>query len=334
MSIVLDYTARIAPAALKAAGVSGVCRYLKPLSVPAYAITVAEYRELISAGIRVTLNWEYDARDWMGGASRGAAHGTEAARQARQVIGYPAGDVIVGSADFDMSRAEWDSAGHGYAQAFATAIRAAGFRPGVYGPWDVLTWVREAGIMDAFWQSMSTAFSSHRNANPWPYAHLWQRGYKTVAGQSTDRNDILIPDWGNGMAGEIADAALRTLDGGNALGDVYLRIVTGKDNHGKPSSDGAAVANLTTLSAKVDGLTAAAKSEATTLATLVQLLQAATAGGGAPLDTAAVTAAIVAEHETTRALLVTQHTADMAALTREHAAVVAGLRAELAAYDG
>jgi hypothetical protein len=199
VGIVLDYTARIAPAALKAAGVVGVCRYLKPDSVPAYRIGLAEYRELVAAGIDVTLNWEFDAYDWLGGAGRGQAHGEEAVRQAK-ALGYPAGRVIVGSADFDMTLGQWQTSAASYARAFATAVRAGGYRPGVYGPWDVLGWVKAAGVMDAFWQAgMSTAFSAGRNANAWPGAHLRQRGHRTVGGQDTDWNEILIPNWGHDM---------------------------------------------------------------------------------------------------------------------------------------
>src|SRR5258705_6085761 len=104
MTIVVDYTVRIAPDALHAAGVAGVCRYICPPGL-AKLIGLTEYRELVGAGISVTLNWEYDARDWLGGASRGASHGTQAVAAAR-ALGYPAGGVIPGSADFDMTRAE------------------------------------------------------------------------------------------------------------------------------------------------------------------------------------------------------------------------------------
>lgn len=75
-------------------------------------------------------------------------------------------------------------------------------------------------------------------------------------------------------------------------------------------------------------------SQNATLTTLLNILQSATAQGGTPLDTAAVKAAIAAEHETTRALLVDQHGAEMAELQKQHAAETAGLRAELATLGG
>jgi hypothetical protein len=205
MSIALDYTQRVDPAALKAADVSDVCRYLSWLHrwggkthdhINPKIIQQAEYDELTRAGIGVTLNWEYDDHDWLGGASAGKDHAAEAVRQAR-ALGYPAGRTIIGSADFDMTRSEWDSAGKAYALAWEAGIRAGGYRPGVYGPWDVLAWCDTETGIDVFWQAgMSTAWSHRRNAKAWPGAHLRQRCHKNVSGLDTDWNDILRPDWG------------------------------------------------------------------------------------------------------------------------------------------
>lgn len=198
MAIVLDYTRRINPIALKNGGVVGVCRYVSlPLASTAWKrITLDEYNELITNGFDVTLNFEYDARDWLGGATAGGFHARTAVNTAN-ALRYPAGKVIVGSADFDMTRAQWDSVGQAYASTFATVIRDAGYRPGVYGPWDVLEWCKGIGY-DAFWQAgMSTAWSGRRNANAWPGAHFRQRGHLKVGGVDADWNDILIqPLWG------------------------------------------------------------------------------------------------------------------------------------------
>lgn len=200
--IALDYTARIPPAALHAAGVSDVCRYLCYLPVGDWkVITKGEYDELVRAGIGVTLNWELAATDWAHGESTGHAHGTEAVRMAK-ALGYPAGCTIIGSADFDMDRSTWDNTARFYCRGFSNAIRGGGYRPGVYGPWDVLTWVRDSGLMDVFWQAgMSTAWSGGRNRNAWPGTHLRQRRHITVAGQDCDANDIHIPTWGQMRAG-------------------------------------------------------------------------------------------------------------------------------------
>lgn len=199
MGIVLDYTSRIPPAALRAADVIGVCRYLAPLIERTRwkRITLDEYRELTAAGIVVTLNWEYDARDWLSGSAAGDSHAAQAVSQA-QALGYPRGREIIGSCDFDMTRTQYMDIGRRYAQAFADGVERGGYRPGVYAPWDVLQWTHDDGIMSAFWQAgMSTAWSGGRNRNAWPGAHIRQRGHKTVGGVDTDWNEILIqPLWG------------------------------------------------------------------------------------------------------------------------------------------
>lgn len=196
MAVMLDYTSRIDPHSLIAAGAIGVSRYLSVAGL-SKVIHKPEYDELVASGIDVTLNWEFRSDDWLNGASAGTNHAVEAVRQAN-ALGYPKGKVIVGSADIDMSWAQWTAFGRAYAAAFSAGIRGGGFRPGVYGPWDVLQWVKDAGYMDAFWQAgMSTAWSAGRNAKPWPGAHFRQRAHLTVAGTDTDYSDILInPLWG------------------------------------------------------------------------------------------------------------------------------------------
>lgn len=246
--IVYDYIHRIAPNDLIRAGGTGVCRYLSYPSSLGKVIGKAEYAELKAAGIAVTLNWEWQADDWMGGAAKGSMHAVEAIKQAR-ALGYPAGSVIIGSADFDMTRAQWNAAGYPYARAFAQALIGGGYRPGVYGPWDVLEWCKTSGIMDAFWQAgMSTAWSGGRNRNAWPSAHLRQRGHVYVAGQDVDWSDVLItPLWGSPpvpegkeMSGRIA--AVKQLDGktkwyyGNGLR--YRMILTWPE-HDSAMADGA-----------------------------------------------------------------------------------------------
>lgn len=217
MSIVVDYTKRIDPTALKSAGVIGVCRYL---SLPQpntdwKRIGQAEYDELKRTGFKVTLNFEYAADDWLGGATAGRSHGTVAVVEAGK-LGYPKGSVIVGSADFDMSASQWLASGKAYATAYRDTVRSGGYRPGVYGPWDVLGWCKSLGY-DAFWQAgMSTDWSFGRNAKPWPGAHLIQRGHTTIGGVDTDWSEIKItPLWK-----------------GNDVSD--LRIAAVKDNNATP----------------------------------------------------------------------------------------------------
>lgn len=224
--IVLDYTSRIAPSLLQAHAVIGVCRYLAPSSDRWKVIQPDEYRELEAAGIQVTLNWEHDARDWLGGFGAGKTHGEMAVFQARQ-LGYPEGRVIVGSCDFDIVRSQWERSGRAYALAFATAVRAGRYRPGVYGPWDVLEWVRTEGIMDAFWQAgMATAWSGGRNAARYPHAHLRQRAHLSIGGTDTDYNEILaLPLWGAATLTKkgMSDSMYLIRRDGNSSVDIYDR---------------------------------------------------------------------------------------------------------------
>lgn len=189
MSIALDYTSRISPSALKAADVSLVFRYIAPQSWK--RITPSEYAELRSAGIKVILNWESSATDWKDGAAGGTQDGRLAVAQAKS-LGYPVGSFIVGSADFDATISN-KPAILAYAAAFSVALHAGGYVAGVYGPWDVLSWVHDAGYgYGFFWQAgMSTSWSGGRNRNLHPVANVRQRGHKTVGGVDTDWNEII-----------------------------------------------------------------------------------------------------------------------------------------------
>lgn len=101
MTLVADYScARRNLAALKAAGVEGVARYLAPLpnwcptgdGLPRHSkvINGAEYAAIMDAGLTVTLMWEWTNFRALDGASAGTIDGGEAARLflQRGVIGY------------------------------------------------------------------------------------------------------------------------------------------------------------------------------------------------------------------------------------------------------
>lgn len=197
MALAVDYASGpIAPTALLAAGVTDVCRYLAPLGRGDWKrIKVGEYRDLLAAGLRVTLVWESYATDWLGGGAAGREHGVEAGRQATD-LGYPAGATVFGSCDFDLAATEWPAC-RDYVAAFAAALHAGGYRPGVYGPWDALQRCADAGLVAVFWQAgMSRAWSQGRNARDHPRAHLIQRAPARIGGTPVDRSDIVVPAWG------------------------------------------------------------------------------------------------------------------------------------------
>ena len=106
MTLVADYScARRNLAALKAAGVEGVARYLAPLpnwcptgdGLPRHSkvINGAEYAAIMDAGLTVTLMWEWTNFRALDGASAGTIDGGEAARQAH-LLGH-AGPVYASS---------------------------------------------------------------------------------------------------------------------------------------------------------------------------------------------------------------------------------------------
>ena len=99
-----DYTERIDPAALKAAGCRVVFRYLSNPGWPKN-LTLAEARELHAAGIAIVLNYETTATFMLGGYGAGQ----ECARSARAqaaALGAPSTTRIYYSADFDVTAAQ------------------------------------------------------------------------------------------------------------------------------------------------------------------------------------------------------------------------------------
>jgi hypothetical protein len=301
--------------ALTAAGVTGVARYLSWLPNQK-VITGVEYRTLTAGGIGVTLVWEYDAQDWLSGASAGALHAAEAVRQAR-TVGHPRGAGIYGGADFDMTRQQWLTYGNAYAVAFRDGVRAGGYRPGVYGPHDVLTWCRDLGYA-LYWQAgMSTAWSAGRNAAVWLGAQLRQVRPVAIAGTACDWNDVLSGDWGQG-GGSIVDADVEY-----GLGVAFARPYDGI--HGVSGSSYMAQAVQGPLQRLLQAAEAEKARDAANAAAIAGLTAAvntlaAMAGHGAtggPLDTAAVLDRVDRATAEIRSLVAQQHAREIAALRAE-----------------
>ena len=190
---VVDYAfpPRPSTAALKAAGATGVSRYLSWLP-NAKVIAKAEFDTLIAAGFEVVLNWEYDAKDLVNSGFDATKAAQEALRQAR-ALGYPDSCAIYFSADWDVSSAQWPT--------IRDRLRAIGAvlgpaRVGLYAPYDALTWAKRDGVAAWFWQSMSTAFSGRRNAVQWPGVHIWQRRQQIIGGADCDASDVIQKNYG------------------------------------------------------------------------------------------------------------------------------------------
>lgn len=288
MAKVIDCTSSPSIDALRNAGITGVIRYLTwqyywagtnhnfynpKLIVP------SEYDTLTANGFDVVLNWEFDAEDWLSGATGGTAHAVEAVRQA-QALGYPQGSAIYFSCDFNMTLQQWSASGKPYASAASSIVRASNFRMGVYGPYDVLTWCQDAGLTDCFWQAgMSTSWSGGRNASTWPNAHLRQIYQQSIGGIDCDVNEVLQEDYGqvNTMASR-EEANTDTYLWQMARGQDPITGIVGAD--GKVITPG--VPNLPwqrllSIESKVDALTTAVTSIAAQAFTDTQITALATA---------------------------------------------------------
>ena len=114
-------------------------------------ITGAEYQSLLAKGFEVSLNWEYNAQDQLGGAASGKLHGAEAVKQAR-ALNYPAGSTIYFSADFDATEEQQPSI-NAYMLAAKAVVHASGYRIGIYGGYYVVKRAFDAGVTDDGWQS-------------------------------------------------------------------------------------------------------------------------------------------------------------------------------------
>jgi hypothetical protein len=221
-------------AALRASGVTAVSRYIAPQSWK--RITPLEYGRIIAGGLQVSLNWESGAQDLKTlTVASTQMYAAQAVTQAR-ACGYPAGCVILNSADWDVSAGDWPTVAANL-RAIRPIYRAAGYGLGLYAPWDALSWALRDGLVDVYWQAgMSTGWSGGRNRDAWPGAHLRQRRSTTIAGVACDTNDILIPTFGQAGAGNTpnvstgadmdqAEKLIRRTDfDGRVVGDVLADL--------------------------------------------------------------------------------------------------------------
>lgn len=182
MPTAYDYSSGpIAPAALLAAGVHTVMRYVSTPGNPKN-ITAAEYAELTAAGITVGLVYETTA-DWMlGGYGAGHAAALSARAQA-SAAGYPAGHRLWYAADFDASAVQLGvvlGALQGAAAAEGSQALVA-----AYGGYAVAQAAAAAGY-GAPWQTVAWS-NGQRSAA----AVLYQTGQSTsCAGVQVDVNEI------------------------------------------------------------------------------------------------------------------------------------------------
>lgn len=176
-TLLADYSfAHKSPAVLKAAGFSGVMRYLGGSRNK--DLTAAEANALHTAGLGIGLVWEGSASRATAGRRSGRADARAARRQAN-TIGYPNTLPIFFAVDFDARPAQVAP----YFQGVRDILHE---RAGIYGGFDVIA----AGL--APWRWQTAAWSRGRLH---PSADLYQRNRfvdaKPVAG--VDENVVCKP---------------------------------------------------------------------------------------------------------------------------------------------
>lgn len=147
-----DYTARIAPAALKAAGCTVAFRYTMP-QTPFWvkALRNAEAEELLAAGIPIVSNFESTANRESGGAQAG--HDDAVTLLADwKALGAPSGLIGWFSADWDVQPGDVPAV-VAYLRAADAVLKPHGYGTGCYGGLRAVTAAMDAGF--GGWQTVA-----------------------------------------------------------------------------------------------------------------------------------------------------------------------------------
>lgn len=169
----IDCSARLNAASakkIKSLGYDFVGRYCVPIS-RAKAVTPAEARAILDAGLGLLLCWELTADRVKGGAAKGSADGVSAANCAK-ALGAPAGTTLYFAVDYEASDGEMDAIA-AYLKAAQQA--APDYRCGVYGSYAVVQEMAKRGVCACYWQCVAWSYgklSPHRNV----YQREWQNG--------------------------------------------------------------------------------------------------------------------------------------------------------------
>lgn len=185
--ICVDASRPISGAALAAANVGCVMRYLSSIKGPKI-ITPGEYNDLIANNIAVGLVYEDNSFDMNGGAQGGNYHAAVAAFEAG-VLGWPTGAALYFACDTPTIPPNTSAT----IQALAPIIRSHGWRVGWYGNPDAGRLLMAAGLVDLIW-AVDTWGSKKLD-----YCHLAQRANHPqvpITGVPCDYNTVLTADFG------------------------------------------------------------------------------------------------------------------------------------------
>lgn len=215
-----DYSGgRPTAAALKAAGYTGVIRYIG-LGSAGKRITNAEYQDLTSHGLQVLLVAELNTHDAEGGYQAGRANATTALADAR-ILGIPDTVGIAAACDEHLTGAQIPAAVD-YARGFQDIIGRD--RCGIYGFIEFTTACKNAGVGSWYWRCGTKPSVADQQ-----WTHFWQRNtgvtQEAVAGITVDINDQLLPVGGDDM----------TPDQNNMLASIWNAVFFGGGDAGPES---------------------------------------------------------------------------------------------------
>lgn len=288
---------------LASAGIQSAGVYVGPGTQPKH-LKPAERDALFAAGLSVWLNVEGASGDARAGASVGAYHAHLAVAEAAQ-LGAPRGVALVAAVDWDVQASEWPAVSS-YMRAYAPICRAAGYRPGIYGGLNCITWAFRDELAEILFQTYgwSRRLVGGVSQVVWHPAAQIQQYHNGVnmAGGNVDLCHALAPDWGQWGKGGSAV----TSPGPKATWD--YTIVSPALNQSMAAADWIKYA--------FEGAQSAA-SAASLSGQAVDLLNKIIASGTASPDTLAIVAAIKADGDLTRASL-----AELAAALRASATAV------------
>jgi hypothetical protein len=194
MAFGLDYVSGPPVAALKAAGVSFVCRYLSEVNplTQVKLLTPGEAKTLSAAGISIVSNYEWYANRALEGFSSGAADARIALSQ-HTVCGGPSNRPVYFSVDVDCSGDQVATYFKGVASVLGLS------RTGAYGSFRVLKYLFDAGLIQWGWQTYAWSYGAWE-----PRAHIQQyQNGMTVGGASVDYDRSIKSDFGQWRIGGI-----------------------------------------------------------------------------------------------------------------------------------
>ena len=204
-------------AALKAAGVTFVCRYVSTPGNPKN-MSRAEVEQLSAAGIDIVTNYESTAGAMKGGSSAGVAAAKSALAQAK-ACGMPDGRPIYFSADLEeFNKPDVYRHAADFCRGAASVLGIENV--GVYGSFWVCKRALDDGVAKWAWQTTAWSSDKHHHTMWEPRAQIRQNwdgahvvGQRNINKVTCDVDTALTTDFGQwriGMGGDWFDMA--TLD--------------------------------------------------------------------------------------------------------------------------